>query len=159
MCGVGCSDVHPYDLSADYPIGLAARFDSVRLTLSGTDYVVIEPKSEMPPDEVIDACRQISATRPVLLAIEFADREYSECLRKAKVDYIVPGRQLYLPPHAVLTPPEAYERYEKLFLRDSRASTTAPLTPLDKDGRAGRYASAFPSRRGNSRFGHFFVES
>ena len=117
-CGVGCSGVHPYDLSADYPIGLAARFDSVRMTLSGTVYVVIEPKSEMPPDEVIGACRQIAATRPVLLALEFADREYSECLRKAKVDYIVPGRQLYLPPHAVLTPPEAYERYEKLFLRD-----------------------------------------
>ena len=58
------------------------------MTLSGTVYVVIEPKSEMPPDEVIEACRQVSATPPVLLALEFADREYSACLRKAKIDYV-----------------------------------------------------------------------
>ena len=116
--GIDCSDASSFDLSNDYPPAIAARYDAMCITLFGLPRIVIEPKTECPPDELIAAYRQLAAANKPVVALEFADREYSGFLQKAKVNYIVPGRQIYLPPCAVLTPPEGYERYEKLFLRE-----------------------------------------
>lgn len=117
-CGIDCLDIRAFSLSGDFPLAVATRYDAVLLTLLGEKTIAFEPKRELPPDEVIVAYRQISDLRRAVVVFEYADREYSECLQKAKVNYIVPGRQIFIPPHAVLTPPEAYERFEKSFLRE-----------------------------------------
>ncbi|MCQ2392971.1 MAG: hypothetical protein MJ249_01680 [Kiritimatiellae bacterium] len=116
-CGVDCLDICAFTLSGDFPLAVATRYDAVQLMLLGEMTIAFEPRREVLPDEIIAAYRQISGFRRAVVVLEFADREYSECLRKAKVNYIVPGRQIFMPPHAVLTPPEAYDRFEKPFLR------------------------------------------
>ena len=117
-CGIGCSAVQPCDLSAEYPVCVAARYDAARIELLGEQFIAIEPKVETSPVELLEAYRTISAAHHVLIALDFADREYSESLQRGAVNYVVPGRQVYLPPYATLTPPEAYERSAKTFLRN-----------------------------------------
>ena len=116
--GIDCSDASAFDLSENYPPAISMRYDAIRLSLFGQQRIVIEPKMECPPEELIAAYRQLAVAYRPVVALEFADREYSGFLQKAKVDYIVPGRQIYLPPCAVLTPPEGYVRYEKRYIRE-----------------------------------------
>jgi len=54
-CGIDCSDAAGYDLSSEFPVAVAARYDSQEITLFGEQRVVIEPKVEMPSDELIAA--------------------------------------------------------------------------------------------------------
>lgn len=117
-CGIACSAVQPCDLSAEYPVFIATRYDVARIELLGEQFIVIEPKVETSPEELLEAYRTISAAHHVLIVLDFADREYSESLQRGAVNYVVPGRQVYLPPYAILTPPEAYERSAKTFLRN-----------------------------------------
>lgn len=117
-CGVDCLDIRVFPLSGEFPLAVATRYDAVQMVLLGEMTIAFEPRREVLPDEIIADYRQISDIRRAVVVLDFADREYSECLRKANVNYIVPGRQIFVPPHAVLTPPEAYERFEKPFLRE-----------------------------------------
>jgi len=117
-CGIDCLNAAAHDLSSEFPVAIAARYDAQEITLFGEPRIVIDPKMEVPPDELIGTYRQIATLHRAIAVLDFADREYSECLKKAKVDYIVPGRQIYVPPYAKLIPPEAYERFDKVFLRD-----------------------------------------
>lgn len=117
-CGIECSCACAYELSSEFPVAIAARYDAQCVKIFDKSYIAVEPKSGVQPDELVMHCRQIATLHHVIAVLDFADQEYSECLRKAKVDYIVPGRQIYVPPYAVLIPPEAYERFDKVFLRD-----------------------------------------
>ena len=117
-CGIECSDVCGYDLFLQFPASVALRYDAYTLTIFGKPCIAFEPKVQESPDELVSDSRKLAAAAHPIAVLDFADSEYSECLRKAKVDYIVPGRQMYVPPYAVLVPPGAYERTKKAFLRD-----------------------------------------
>lgn len=117
-CGIGSSEVSDCDLSAEFPMAIASRYEAMYLTIFGEPRIVLEPNVEVPPDELVDAVRRVAELHRPIVALDFADREYSDLLKKAGVDYIVPGRQVFLPPYATLSPPEAYERTEKAFLRE-----------------------------------------
>lgn len=117
-CGIGSSDASDYDLSTEFPMAIASRYDAMYLRILEEPRIVIEPKAEVPPDELVDAVGQVAELHRPVVALDFADCEYSNLLKKAGVDYIVPGRQVFLPPYATLSPPEAYERAERAFLRE-----------------------------------------
>ena len=93
-CGIECSCASAYELSSEFPVAIAARYDAQCVKIFGKSYIAVEPKSGVQPDELVMHCRQIATLHHVIAVLDFADREYSECLRKAKVDYIVPGRHI-----------------------------------------------------------------
>ena len=118
VCGIECADQGAFELTSEYPISIASRYSARCVTLSGEPRVLIEPKCATAPEELITAIRQIAENHRPVVVLDFADLEYSNYLQKSDIDYVVPGRQIYIPPSAVLTPPEAYVRCEKEFLRD-----------------------------------------
>jgi hypothetical protein len=117
-CGIECSDVCGYDLFSQFPASVSLRYDACMLTIFGMPRIAFEPKVQESPDELVSVYRKLAAVVHPIAVLDFADSEYSEYLRKSKVNYIVPGRQMYVPPYAVLVPPNAYEWTEKAFLRD-----------------------------------------
>lgn len=117
-CGIESADEGLFSLASEFPLAIASRYDARQVTLSGKTHILVEPIGEVSPNELIAAYRQIAAVHKPIVVLEFADKEYSDCLKAAKVNFVVPGRLMYVPPFAVLTPPEAYERGEKEFLRD-----------------------------------------
>lgn len=99
------------DLRTVLPLNVAGRYDAVRSKIAGEEYVVLFPRSEdMSPCDIVlhdDAVRKVLSTRPVF-AFSRLDREFAARLKAAKVAYVVPSRQVFMPPCAILESDRAY---------------------------------------------------
>ena len=123
--GVSIADGETVDLRTALPLNIAGRYDAVRSEIAGEKCIILFPRSEgMPPDDIAlhnGIVRNSLSARPVF-AFSRLDREFAARLKVAKVAYVVPSRQVFLPPTAILESDRAYAEDEKPL--------GAHLTPL-----------------------------
>lgn len=104
------------DLRTVLPLNVAGRYDAVRAEIAGEECIVLFPRSEdMSPYNIAlhnDAVRKVLSTRPVF-AFSRLDREFAARLKAAEVAYVVPSRQVFMPPCAILESDRAYADDEK----------------------------------------------
>ena len=114
--GVGIADGETVDLRAVLPLNVAGRYDAVRSEIAGEECIVLFPRNEgMSPDDIAlhnGTVRNALAVCPVF-AFSRLDREFAARLKAAKVAYVVPSRQVFLPPFAILESDRAYADDEK----------------------------------------------
>ena len=114
--GVGISDGKTVDLRTALPLNVAGRYDAARAEIAGEECIILFPRSEdiSPGDIALHnaAVRNTLSARPVF-AFSRLDREFAASLKAAKVAYVVPSRQVFLPPNAILESDRAYADDEK----------------------------------------------
>ena len=114
--GVSIADGETVDLRTALPLNIAGRYDAVRSEIAGEKCIILFPRSEgMPPDDIAlhnGIVRNSLSARPVF-AFSRLDREFAARLKVAKVAYVVPSRQVFLPPTAILESDRAYAEDEK----------------------------------------------
>ena len=114
--GVCIADGETVDLRTALPLNIAGHYDAVRSVIAGEECIILFPRSEgMSPDDIAlhnDAVRNALSARPVF-AFSRLDREFAAMLKAAKVAYVVPSRQVFLPPTAILESGRAYAEDEK----------------------------------------------
>ena len=113
--GVGVAGGDAVDLRSVLPLNVAGRYDATRAAIAGEPCVMLFPRSEsIPPDEIVSNSRATGSAlgeRPVF-AFSRLDREFAGRLKSARVSYIVPSRQTYIPPSIVLESDRAYTEDE-----------------------------------------------
>ena len=114
--GVGIADGKTVDLRTALPLNVAGRYDAAHAKIAGEGCIILFPRSEETSPEDIAlhntaVCNAISA-RPVF-AFSRLDREFAASLKAAKVAYVVPSRQVFLPPSIILESDRAYADDEK----------------------------------------------
>lgn len=114
--GICIADGETVDLRTTLPLNIAGRYDAVRSEIAGEECILMFPRSEgMSPDEIAlhnGTVRNALSARPVF-AFSRLDREFAARLKAAKVAYVVPSRQVFLPPTAILESGRAYAEDEK----------------------------------------------
>lgn len=114
--GLGIVDGEAVNLRTVLPLNIAGRYDAALVEIANEKCIVLFPRSEdIAPDDVPlhnDAVRNVFGRRPVF-AFSRLDREFAAKLRKATVAYIVPSRQIFLPPCAILESARAYAGDER----------------------------------------------
>lgn len=114
--GVGMADGGVVDLRTVLPLNVAGRYDAVRAEIAGEECIVLFPRSEgMSPCDIVshnDTVREVLSARPVFAFFRL-DREFAASLKAAKVAYVVPSRQVFMPPCAILESDRAYADDEK----------------------------------------------
>jgi len=114
--GVGIADGKTVDLRTALPLNVAGRYDAARAEVAGEECIILFPRSEdiSPGDIALHnaAVRNTLSARPVF-AFSRLDREFAACLKAAKVAYVVPSRQVFLPPNVILESNRAYADDEK----------------------------------------------
>ena len=114
--GVGIADGKTVDLRTALPLNVAGRYDAARAEVAGEKCIILFPRSEeMSPGDIAlhnTAVRNALSARPVF-AFSRLDREFAASLKAAKVAYVVPSRQVFLPPSVILESDRAYADDEK----------------------------------------------
>lgn len=114
--GVGIADSETVDLRTALPLNVAGRYDAARAEIADEECIILFPRSEeMSPCDIAlhnAAVRNALSVRPVF-AFSRLDREFAASLKAAKVAYVVPSRQVFLPPCAILESSRAYADDEK----------------------------------------------
>ena len=114
--GISTVDGETVDLRTALPLNIAGRYDAVRAKVSDEACIILFPRCEnISPDEIAThnaAIRNALLVRPVF-AFPRLDREFAARLKAAKVAYVVPSRQVFMPPYAILESNRAYADDEK----------------------------------------------
>ena len=114
--GVSMADGEVVDLRASLPLNVAGRYDAVRSGIAGEECIILFSRNEdtTPNDVVLHnvAVRNALSARPVF-AFARLDKEFATSLKAVKVSYVVPSRQVFLPPCVVLESDRAYADDEK----------------------------------------------
>ena len=114
--GVDIADGETVDLRTALPLNVAGRHDAVRAKIADEECIILFPRSEeMSPSDIAlhnAAVRNTLSARPVFVFSRL-DREFAASLKAAKVAYVVPSRQVFLPPCAILESNRAYADDEK----------------------------------------------
>ncbi len=114
--GVGVVDGETVDLRTALPLNVAGRYDAARAEIADSKCIILFPRNEeMSPGDIAlhnDTVRNALSVRPVF-AFSRLDREFAASLKAAKVAYVVPSRQVFLPPCAILESSRAYADDEK----------------------------------------------
>ena len=114
--GVCIADGGTVDLRTTLPLNIAGRYDAVRSEMAGEECILLFPRSEgISPDEISlhngIICNVLSM-RPVFVFSRL-DREFAARLKAVKVAYVVPSRQVFIPPTTILESDRAYAEDEK----------------------------------------------
>ena len=114
--GVGLVGGETVDLRTALPLNVAGRYDAARAEIADEKCIILFPRNEeMAPGDIAlhnDYVRNAISVRPVF-AFSRLDREFAESLKAAKIAYVVPSRQVFLPPCAILESSRAYADDEK----------------------------------------------
>lgn len=114
--GISTTDGGTVDLRTVLPLNIAGRYDAVRAKVSDEECIVLFPQHEdLSPDDIAahnTAIRNAMLVRPVF-SFSRLDREFAARLKTAKVAYVVPSRQAFVPPYAILESDRAYADDEK----------------------------------------------
>lgn len=114
--GVGIVDGETVDLRTALPLNVAGRYDAARAEIAGEGCIILFPRSEeiSPSDIALHAAavRNALFVRPVFAFFRL-DKEFAASLKAEKVAYVVPSRQVFLPPCVILESDRAYADDEK----------------------------------------------
>ena len=114
--GVGLVGGETVDLRTALPLNVAGRYDAARAEIADEKCIILFPRNEeMAPGDIAlhnDSVHNVISVRPVF-AFSRLDREFAESLKAAKIAYVVPSRQEFLPPCAILESSRAYADDEK----------------------------------------------
>ncbi len=114
--GVCIAEGETVDLRTALPLNVAGRYDAALAEIADEKCIFLFPRNEeMAPGDIAlhnDTVRNAISVRPVF-AFSRLDREFAESLKAAKIAYVVPSRQVFLPPTAILESDRAYAEDEK----------------------------------------------
>ena len=114
--GICIADGETVDLRTALPLNVAGRYDAALAEIADEKCIFLFPRNEeMAPGDIAlhnDTVRNAISVRPVF-AFSRLDREFAESLKAAKIAYVVPSRQVFLPPTAILESDRAYAEDEK----------------------------------------------
>ena len=114
--GVCIAEGETVDLRTALPLNVAGRYDAALAEIADEKCIFLFPRNEeMAPGDIAlhnDTVRNAISVRPVF-AFSRLDREFAESLKAAKIAYVVPSRQVFLPPCAILESSRAYADDEK----------------------------------------------
>ncbi len=114
--GISIIAGEPFDLGKIMPLNIASRYDAVAAKIISKEYIILFPRSEdISPDDI--ALHNTALCNALLLRPIFTfsrlDREFASSLKSAKIAYIVPSRQVFIPPSVILESDRAYADDEK----------------------------------------------
>ena len=102
--GICIADGETVDLRTTLPLNIAGRYDAVRSEIADEKCIFLFPRNEeMAPGDIAlhnGTVRNALSARPVF-AFSRLDREFAESLKAAKIAYVVPSRQVFLPPRSL----------------------------------------------------------
>ncbi len=114
--GIGIIAGESVDLRTILPLNIASRYDAVVAKIISEEYIILFPRSEdISPDDIAlhdTALRNTRLLRPIF-GFSRLDREFASSLKSAKIAYIVPSRQVFIPPSVILESDRAYADDEK----------------------------------------------
>ena len=114
--GIGIIAGESVDLRTILPLNIASRYDAVAAKIISEEYIILFPRSEdISPDDITlhnTALRNALLLRPIF-GFSRLDREFASSLKSAKIAYIVPSRQVFIPPSVILESDRAYADDEK----------------------------------------------
>lgn len=114
--GIGIIAGESVDLRTILPLNIASRYDAVTAKIISEEYIILFPRSEeTSPDDITlhnTALRNALLLRPIF-SFSRLDREFASSLKSAKIAYIVPSRQVFIPPSVILESDRAYADDEK----------------------------------------------
>ena len=104
------------DLRTMLPLNIASRYDAIQSKIAGEEYILLFPKSEnITPDDI--ALHNAAVGKALLACPIFAlprlDKEFASSLKAKKIPYLVPSRQVFIPPSIILESDRAYADDEK----------------------------------------------
>ena len=104
------------DLRTMLPLNIASRYDAIKSKIASEEYILLFPQSEdISPDDI--ALHNAAVGKALLSCPIFAfprlDKEFASSLKAKKISYLVPSRQVFIPPSIILESDRAYADDEK----------------------------------------------
>ena len=133
--GIGIIAGESVDLRTILPLNIASRYDAVVAKIISEEYIILFPRSEdISPDDIAlhdTALRNTRLLRPIF-GFSRLDREFASSLKSAKIAYIVPSRQVFIPPSVILESDRAYADIEFTFDKKRIWNKASPIfvTPV-----------------------------
>ena len=114
--GISITAEKTFDLGKIMPLNIARRYDAFRAKIINDECIIILPHNDdTSPNDITlhnTALRNALLLRPIF-AFSRLDREFASNLKSAKIAYIVPSRQVFIPPNVILESDRAYADDEK----------------------------------------------
>lgn len=114
--GISIIAGEPFDLGKIMPLNIAKRYDAFPAKIINDEYIIMLPHNDdTSPDDIAlhnTTLRNALLLRPIF-AFSRLDREFASSLKSAKIAYIVPSRQVFIPPCVILESDRAYAEDEK----------------------------------------------
>ena len=114
--GISIIAGEPFDLGKIMPLNIARRYDAFRANIINDECIIMLPHNDdTSPDDIAlhnTTLRNALLLRPIF-AFPRLDREFASSLKSAKIAYIVPSRQVFIPPCVILESDRAYAEDEK----------------------------------------------
>lgn len=104
-----------FDLGKIMPLNIARHYDAFRAKISNEECIIMLPHNDdTSPDDIVlhNTALRNALLRPIF-AFSRLDREFASTLKSAKIAYIVPSRQVFIPPSVILESDRAYADDEK----------------------------------------------
>ena len=127
--GVGSVSIDVADTGRQVPLHLQTVGSVLPVEMQGERYLLVFPRLRYEePGDLIALGEEFESAYGLkaVFCIDSNNRDYCRYLQKHGVDYVVPGRQVFLPPRMVFESDRAYSEIDSSFL-GKRISPNAQL--------------------------------